>query len=222
MDFCGFFPTGEYFMVVIDDYTRYPVVEKLMNIKADTVTARHENIFGVFGTTSVIKTDNGASFNGHRKITPLHPMSNATAEAFMKPLVKAIKTSNAQSQELKSDISKFLLNYRSKSHPSTVVSPGELMLNRKMKTTLPQIITKSRDTRVRKRDTKAKAKNKWYADSRRRAYPCRFKPGDQVLIKQRIHNKLDMPFCPIPGTVVSKKGSSTHEGKTFIKKIDGV
>ena len=169
MDFCGPFPTGEYFMVVIDDYSRYPVVEKLMNIKADTVTVRLENIFGIFGIPSVIKTDNGAPFNGHvfsefanaygfrhRRITPLHPMSNATAEAFMKPLVKAIKTSNVQGQNWKSALSKFLLNYRSTPHPSTGVSPGELMFNRRMKTKLPQLITKSKDTVVRKRDTKIK------------------------------------------------------------------
>ena len=206
-----------------------------MNIKADTVIIRLENRLGLFGIPSVIKTDNGAPFNGHvfsefasnygfkhRKITPLHPMSNATAEAFMKPLVKAIKTSNIQGQNWKSVISKFLLNYRSTPHPSTGVSPGELMFNRKMKTKLPQFMEKSKDARIRKKDTKAKAKNKWYADHRRGAKPSRIKPGDKVLIKQKVQNKLDTPFCPIPGTVLLKRGSmitAQHQDRKVTRDI---
>lgn len=36
-DFCGPFPTGEYLLVVIDDHSRYPVVEVLRSTSARTV-----------------------------------------------------------------------------------------------------------------------------------------------------------------------------------------
>ena len=34
MDFCGPFPTGSYLMVIVDDYSRYPVVEILSKLTA--------------------------------------------------------------------------------------------------------------------------------------------------------------------------------------------
>jgi Integrase zinc binding domain len=37
-DFCGPFPTGEYLPVVIDDYSRYPVVEIIHSASTETVT----------------------------------------------------------------------------------------------------------------------------------------------------------------------------------------
>lgn len=36
-DFCGPFPSREYLMVVIDGYTRYPVVEIVKSVSADEV-----------------------------------------------------------------------------------------------------------------------------------------------------------------------------------------
>lgn len=50
-------------------------------------------------------------------------MANATAEAFIKPLVKAMKTSNVLRQNNKAELSKCLLNYRSTLHLSTEFSP---------------------------------------------------------------------------------------------------
>ena len=96
------------------------------------------------------------------------------------------------------------------------------MFNRKLKTKLPQLVIKSRDANVRKKDSKAKAKNKRYADSRRGAKPSKIKPGDKVLIKQKVHNKLDTPFCPIPGTVLYKKGSmitAQHQDRTITRDV---
>ena len=90
-------PSGEYFMVVICDYCRYPVVEKFNSVAAQAVIPLLERIFGLFSIPNVVKTDNGSPFNSHtfsefaaqlgfkhRKITPLHPKTNRTAEAFIK------------------------------------------------------------------------------------------------------------------------------------------
>ena len=37
MDFCGPLPTGDYLMVIIDENTRYPVVEIVKSVSASTV-----------------------------------------------------------------------------------------------------------------------------------------------------------------------------------------
>jgi hypothetical protein len=80
-------------MVIVDDYSRYPVVERLMSLKAGPVIAKLQAIFSMFGMVSVVCADNGPYFNTcafkqfagktgfvHRKITPLHPMGNAIVE----------------------------------------------------------------------------------------------------------------------------------------------
>ena len=235
VDFCGPMPSGEYFMVVICDYCRYPVVEKLNSVSAQAVIPLLERIFALFAIPNVVKTDNGSPFNSHtfaefadqlgfkhRKITPLHPASNGTAEAFMKPLVKCMKTAAASGQNYKSELSKFLLNYRSTPHPSTGISPFELMFNRKMKTKIPQFsVPPSRNRNyVKERDAKVKQKNKQYADKRNKARTSTLRPGDKVLVKQQVRNKLDTPFSPVPGSVVSRKGSMVtvrHKDRTLTR-----
>ncbi|XP_053403127.1 uncharacterized protein K02A2.6-like [Mercenaria mercenaria] len=235
VDFCGPFPSGEYFMVVICDYSRYPVVEKLHSLSAQTVIPHLEKLFSLFSIPSVVKTDNGSPFNSqifsdfadrfgfkHRKITPLHPMANGTAEAFMKPLVKTMKTASASGKNFKTEISSFLMNYRSTPHPSTGLSPYELMFNRKMKTKLPQFSVFRKDKYVRERDTKAKMKNKRYADIRRKTKYSTIKPGDKVLVKQNIRNKLDTPFSSSVGKVIPRKGSMVtvqHNDRTITRDI---
>jgi transposase InsO family protein len=127
VDFYGPIPNAHvYLMVVIDDYSRYPFVETLQNITAATVTSRLRNIFSVFRTVSVVRTDNGPPFQGrefanfatemgfkHRRITPLHPEANGIAKRFMKTLTKTVLASHVQGQNLKKELNTFLMNYRS-------------------------------------------------------------------------------------------------------------
>ena len=93
-------------MVVIDDYSRFPVVVTLTSISAKSVKPRLDRIFAMFGISSICRTDNGPPFNGeefrqfsiqlgfkHRRITSLRPQANSHVERFMSPLQKAIKTS---------------------------------------------------------------------------------------------------------------------------------
>jgi hypothetical protein len=112
LDFCGPLPSGEYLMVLTDEYSRYPVVEVLRSTTADTVISRMKNIFAIFGYPVRIKTDNGPPFQSstwstflsdcgvkHRKITPLWPKANSQAESFNKPLMKFIYASTTPSLE---------------------------------------------------------------------------------------------------------------------------
>ncbi|CAC5394863.1 unnamed protein product [Mytilus coruscus] len=84
MDFCGPFPNGYYVMVVIDEYSRYPVTETLTKLTAKSEMPLLDKTFSIFGIPKVLKTDNGPPFNSqefrnfadnmgfkHRKITLL-------------------------------------------------------------------------------------------------------------------------------------------------------
>ena len=62
-DFYSPLPSGEYLLVIVDDYTRYPVVEVLRSISANVVIPSMDNLFSMFGIPRVVKTDSGPPFN---------------------------------------------------------------------------------------------------------------------------------------------------------------
>ncbi|KAL1447853.1 hypothetical protein WDU94_005575 [Cyamophila willieti] len=64
LDFAGPFPNGKYVMVLIDDYSRYPVAHVLTSVGSLPVINRLKSIFALFGVPEVVKTDNGPPFNG--------------------------------------------------------------------------------------------------------------------------------------------------------------
>ena len=57
-DFYGPLPTGEYLLVVIDRYSRFPEVEIVRSTKASTVIQKLDKIFATHGLPTVIKSDN--------------------------------------------------------------------------------------------------------------------------------------------------------------------
>ena len=207
-------------MVVIDDYSRFPVVEALTSISAKSVIPRLERIFSMFGIPSVCRTDSGPPFNGddfcqfaihkgfkHRRGTPLHPRVNSHVERFMSPLQKAIKSAVIEGLDYKQEITTFLRNWCACPHISTGLVPADIMFNRAMKTLLPHFSVIRSDKSIRKRDTKVKQKRKQYSNRKTGANWSTVKTGDAVLVKQPVKNKLTPPFNPNPGVILEKKGS---------------
>ena len=244
-DFYGPLPTGEYLLVIVDEYTRYPVVEIVRSTSANTVIPVFDRVFSMFGIPRVLKTDNGPPFNSdylskfaghlgfhHRKITPLWPQANATAERFMRTLGKAVRVAETQSIPWKQTLNTFLREYRSTPHSSTEASPAELMFQRKIYTKLPTLTTAVENDiylKIRERDQTAKAKMKVNSDTRRHAKPNTLVPGDTVLHRQPKHNKLTTPYSSESYTVSKVKGSmitATRDGhsitrnSSFFKRIN--
>ncbi|XP_033731261.1 uncharacterized protein K02A2.6-like [Pecten maximus] len=221
MDFCGPFPSGSYLMVLVDDYSRYPVVEILSNESARTVIPVLDKIFAMFGIPQKLKTDNGPPFNGnefqkfeedlgfkHQKVTPLWPQANGEVERFIRTLGKSIRAAHAENRVLKQELFRFLRNYRATPHTTTGVSPSELLFGRNIRVKILSIEVKtSDDSIVRETDNKRKQKMKEKLDSTRHATESKLKVGDTVLVKQNKHDKLTIPFDPKPYRINSKKGS---------------
>lgn len=242
-DFYGPLPSGEYVLVIVDDYTRYPVIKILHSTSANTVIPAIDDVFSMFGIPRVLKTDNGPPFNSkmfsqfaehlgfhHRKITPLWPQANATAERFMRTLGKAIRTAHIQGIPWKQQLNVFLREYRSTPHSTTGTSPAELIFQRKMQTKipLPLPITIAADTDIRKRDKMAKDKMKALSDARRHATHSAIEPGDSVICRQQKHNKLTTPYnvkplvvTKVKGTMVTaeRNGHSVTRNCSFFKKL---
>ena len=88
-DFYGPLPSGEYLLVIIDDYSRFPVVELVRSTSANTVIPVLDKVLSTFSTPDILKSDNGAPFNSgqfhayaenmgfkQRKVTPYWPRAN--------------------------------------------------------------------------------------------------------------------------------------------------
>ena len=124
--------TGVYLLVIIDEFSRFPVVEVVRSTSAETVIPVVDNVFSLLGYPEIVKFDNCPPFNEHiwkafmqengirhRKITPLWPQANAQAEAFNTPLMKAIRSARISGASWRREMRKFLRAYRCTSHVTT-------------------------------------------------------------------------------------------------------
>ena len=227
MDFLGPLPSGDYLMVVIDEYSRFPEVEIVTSTSARSTIPKLDAIFARQGIPEVLRSDNRPCFNGvelknfaehlgfqHRKITPLWPRANGEAERFMMTLEKCVRTATIEHKNWKQELNKFIRQYRATPHSTTGISPCEALNQRKLKTTLPdvtppvcqQTIAETQKN-LAERDTEQKKKIKAYVDQKLGVRESNIKLGDTVLVKQPKAKKLSTPFNPVPLVVEEKKKS---------------
>ena len=152
IDFYGPLPSGDYLLVVIDRYSRFPEVEIVQTTKASVVIPKLDKIFSVHGLPDTVKTDNGPPFMGndfHRYLstlgikyepsTPCWPQANREVERFNQPLGKALRTAVTVGKVWKQELYRFLLQYRTTPHSTMKVAPCELLFNRSVRGKLPSL-----------------------------------------------------------------------------------
>ena len=59
VDFAGPFPSGDYIMVVVDEFIRFPEVELLTSTTAKTVVPKLDAIVSRQGVPYILKSGNG-------------------------------------------------------------------------------------------------------------------------------------------------------------------
>jgi len=246
-DFLGPLPTGEYLLVVHDEYSRFPVVEIIHSTSSKAVIPVLDKVFALLGNPVTLKTDNGPPFNSeefkkfseylgfkHQKITPLWPQANAECERLMKSLAKIIRSARIEHKNWRQELYTFLRAYRSTPHSTTQQSPAEILLHRTFRTQLPEVTvdnqTTERDNRAtfQEQDQKAKLKMKMYADAKGHAKSQTLQPGDSVLVRAPKVNKFSSYYDPVPYKVTDVKGSMITAARpghmitrntSFFKKI---
>ena len=62
-DFYGPLPSGEYFISVIDDYSRFPVVKIVRSTSPKSSVPVYDEIFSEFGIPNIVRGDNGSPVN---------------------------------------------------------------------------------------------------------------------------------------------------------------
>jgi hypothetical protein len=220
-DFHGPLPSGEYLLVLIDEYSRYPIVEVINSTSAGCVIPVLDKIFSVFGVCEVLKTDNGPPFNSeqfrlfaeymgfrHRRITPYWPEANAEVERFMRCIGKILRTTVVEGKIWKQELFKFLRAYRATPHSSTKIPPGNIMFRGGFHTRFPNVATtKFEIPNVAERDERAKQKMKEYADRRRRTSYHDLHVNDIVYMRQKCQNKMMAAYDHLPYKVTAVKGN---------------
>ena len=125
-------PNGKYLLVIMDDYSRFPIVEHLHASSSQAVITALDRVLSTFGIPEVIRSDNGPCFTSaefesfakylgfeHRRVTPRWPRANGEAECMMKTLKKIFRISRFAHRSFAQELQKFLRNYRATPHSTT-------------------------------------------------------------------------------------------------------
>ncbi|UYV75013.1 K02A2.6-like [Cordylochernes scorpioides] len=133
---------NKWYLVVIDYYSRFPEVIQLDRLTASVVVRSCKSIFARHGIPETVVSDNGTQFGAAREFanfarqygfthvtsSPRFPQSNGMAEAGVTIAMMILKKNQ--------DPSLGLLEYRS-TPLENGYSPAELLMGRKLRTTLP-------------------------------------------------------------------------------------
>ena len=65
IDFFGPVPSNEYLIVIVDAYSRFPIVEIVRSTNIETVIPKLDSVFAMHGIPNEVITDNGPPFNSH-------------------------------------------------------------------------------------------------------------------------------------------------------------
>ena len=182
---------GNSYLVVTDYYSRYFEVAKLENTKASTVIVHLKSMMARHGAWETLVSDNGPQFANdkmsrlsvewgftHLTSSPRYARSNGAAESAVKRLKSILKKND--------DPYIALLNYRA-TPLQNGYSPAELLMGRRLRTTLPaapHTLLQRSHPDISQKESEYRHKMKLDYDSRHRARELpALEPGDSVLIK---------------------------------------
>ncbi|MCG8113721.1 MAG: RNase H-like domain-containing protein, partial [Candidatus Thiodiazotropha taylori] len=171
MDLTGPFENKYYILAVIDYYSRFPLVEIITSITSQTMISHLRKWFSILGYPLEIRTDNAQNMvsaemelffkeNGikHSYSMPFFPRQNGEIERFNRSLKKCIQSAIAENKNWRTELQTFLLHYRATTHSTTNVSPAEALLNRPIRTKLPEVQQFKVPSKLKAQDKKQKEK----------------------------------------------------------------
>ena len=174
VDYAGPFE-NHMFLVVGDAYSKWIEVFKTSSSTTAVTVQRSRECFSTHGLPDVIVSHNGTAFtgedfalflseNGIKRITsaPKHPASNGFAERYVCTFKETMKKMVNEEGSLDTKLSRFLLSHRTtpQANATTGKTPGELLMNRKLKTRLDLVNPLSQNT------TRTRVENKQLAQKK--------------------------------------------------------
>ncbi|XP_060723274.1 uncharacterized protein K02A2.6-like [Tachysurus vachellii] len=165
----------QHYLIVVDYFSRYIDIAHLSDLSGKTTRACLQNMFARWGCPNVLFSDNGPQFSGrafrdfardydfqHVTSSPHYAQSNGEAERAVQTAKKILK---------QSDPFAALMSYRATPIQATGVSPSQLMMGRRIRTTVPTLESNLQPEwpdlhQVRKLDCKAKGSYRKYYNKR--------------------------------------------------------
>ena len=148
-------------MIIVDAYSKWPEVIPMSSTTTHATMSALMPIFATHGLPERVVTDNGTQFcseefanflksNGisHTRSAPYHPSTNGEAERFVQTFKHNMKCRGATQNNVVSNISKFLLQYRATEHASTGQSPSNLLMGRRIRTKMDLVVPSFRSEQV--------------------------------------------------------------------------
>ena len=102
----------------------------------------------------------------HHRVTPYWPCANSEVERFNRVLKKAIQTAHAEDKDWKDELYNFLLVCRTTTHCTTGETPSKLLMNRQIRTKLPEVVKYKQKGSVRQTDENRKMKIAFQANKK--------------------------------------------------------
>jgi len=143
-----FFWNNANYLVVVDYYSKFPVVKKLSNLHSSAVIAHLKSVFEEHGIPSKLVTDNGPQYASaafqefshnygftHATSSPLYPQSNGMSER----TVQTVKDLLQKCKETGQDPHLAMLCLRSTPLSCDLPSPAEMLNGRVYQTNLPAV-----------------------------------------------------------------------------------
>ena len=134
---------GKNYLLTVDYFSRYPEVHELKSTTSASVINHLKSTFSRHGIPEVVRSDNGPQFSSlefarfsnsfefqHLTSSPKYPQSNGQVERMVKTVKEMLQKSK--------DPYVALLSYRATPLPWCKLSPAELSMGRKVRTTVPQ------------------------------------------------------------------------------------
>ena len=221
---------GVTYLLVVDYFSRFPEVAKLTTTTSASVISALKNIFSRHGIPEVLISDNGPQFIAsemkafassygfeHKTSSPHYPQSNGQAERTVKTVKALLESAN--------DPCMALLSYRATPFPWCGLSPAELLMGRRVRTTVPQVDKQllpawSYIPMFREKDEQFKVKQKKNYDRRHRVRELPPIPDNQpVLVRTRdriTNGRVISPATTPRSYIVSTPAGQTRRNRSHL------
>ena len=199
------------YLLVVDYYSRFPVLYKLTSTMSKVLIQELKAIFTEMGVPNTIVSDGGPQYTSaefrdfmkdwqtqHKVSSPRNPQSNGMAER----CVQTMKASLLKIIEEGEDVNLALLTYKTTPLNHSLPSPAELLNSRKYKTLLPtQILPARFQESYRQIMDKGKQMQAQLYDKNTRVLP-RLEQSQKVVVQldpnKNIWTPAEIIQCPTP------------------------
>ena len=216
---------NNWYVLTVDYYSRYIEIALLNRISSTEVIAKLKSIFARHGIPEIVVSDGGKQYVSeefeqfakdygfqHSTSSPYFPQSNGEAERAVRTVKSLLNKSN--------DPYLALLAYRSTPVLGSKHSPAELLMNRKLRTTIPSTLSHREPQvpdaeKVREKDRKIKLSQKKNHDQRKGAKVLpSIEPGSLVWMTDRKEQAtVQQEVAPRSIEVLSENGATYRRNR---------